>query len=142
MNRAERGLKLLMRIVGTLSILGVVAVFMPRQWMAVTHDWLGVRGGFPDGPIVEYLARSLSAFYAMSGGALWVAASDVRRYAAMIRYMGIVGLAFGVVILVIDVAIELPWHWTLQEGPFVLAFSVAVLTLLEKSGALRKGGEE
>jgi hypothetical protein len=131
MSRAERALKLILRAGGSACLLAVVAVVMPRRWMAVTHEWLGV-GTFPDGPIVEYLARSLSAFYAMLGGALWVAASDVRRFAPLLVYKGVTGLAFGVVLLIVDISVGLPWHWTLQEGPFVLVFSMAILLLLRR----------
>jgi len=129
MSRAERALKLILRVTGAVCMLAVVAVVMPRQWMAVTHEWLGV-GTFPDGPIVEYLARSLSAFYAMLGGALWVVASDVRRFAPLLLYKALTGLAFGVMLLIVDISVGMPWHWTLQEGPYVLAFSVAILLLL------------
>ena len=128
MTQAGRGLKLLLRLIGAMCMLAVVAVAMPRRWMAVTHEWLGV-GTFPDGPIVEYLARSASALYAMVGGALWVVASDVRRYAGMLRYMALAGIAFGAVLLAVDFSVGLPLHWTLQEGPFVLAASVAILLL-------------
>ena len=128
MQIAERGLKLLLRLTGSMCLLAVVAVVMPRRWMGVVHDWLGL-GRFPDGPIVEYLARSLSAFYAMLGGALWVVARDVRRYAGMIAYMAVMGIVFGVVILVVDVSIGMPLHWTLQEGPYVLAVSACILLL-------------
>lgn len=133
MNRAERLLKLVLRLTGALCLLALVAVAMPRRWMAVTHDWLGL-GRFPEGPIVEYLARSLSAFYAMLGGLLWLVASDVRRYAGAITYAAVAGIVFAVMILVVDVSIGMPLHWTLQEGPYVLLVSVAVLLLQRKVG--------
>ena len=37
--------------------------------MAACHEAMGL-GPFPDAPIVEYLARSVSAYYAMLGGLL------------------------------------------------------------------------
>ena len=128
MSRAERALKLLLRLTGSLCLLAVVAVVMPLRWMAATHDWLGL-GALPEGRIVEYLARSLSAFYAMLGGLLWVVASDVRRYARVLTYLAAAGLVFGAAILVVDVSVGMPLHWTLQEGPYVLATSTAVLVL-------------
>lgn len=131
MSRAERALKLILRVSGAVCILAVVAVVMPRQWMAVTHDWLGV-GTFPDGPIVEYLARSLSAFYAILGGALWVVASDVRRFAPLLVYKAVTGIAFGAMLLIVDISVGMPWHWTVQEGPYVLIFSAAILLLLRR----------
>jgi len=131
MSRAERALTLILRLTGAVCMLALVAVVMPRRWMAVTHDWLGV-GTFPDGPIVVYLARSLSAFYAILGGALWVVASDVRRFAPLLVYKALTGLAFGVMLLIVDISVGMPWHWTLQEGPYVLIFSAAILLLLRR----------
>lgn len=101
--------------------------------MAVTHEWLGV-GRFPDGPIVEYMARSLSAFYAAYGGALWVIAGDLRRYAGVLTYMAVVAIVLGVAIPVVDIAIGMPLYWTLQEGAYALAFGAAILLLQRRVG--------
>ncbi len=57
--------------------------------MAVTNEWLGM-GTLPEKPIVEYLARSTSALCALYGGLLLLLATDVHRYAAVIRYQAIV----------------------------------------------------
>jgi hypothetical protein len=48
------------------SLFALVPVVMPWSWMAATHRWLGL-GETPSGRMVEYLARSLSAFYALVG---------------------------------------------------------------------------
>ena len=66
MTKSDKVLVLLLRIVGVGALFALVAVFMPVSWMAATHRWLGL-GEMPTGPIVEYLARSLSAFYAIMG---------------------------------------------------------------------------
>jgi hypothetical protein len=58
-------------------------VFMPMSWMAATHRWLGL-GEMPAGPIVEYLARSQSAFYALVGVLCLVMASDLDRYRPLV----------------------------------------------------------
>jgi hypothetical protein len=58
---------------------------MPRAWIVAGHRWLGW-GPFPDSPVAEYLARSVSALSAFYGGLLVVLATDVRRYAPVIRY--------------------------------------------------------
>ena len=128
MNKAERALSLLLRLVGVVCLFATFAVFMPLRWMAVVHDWLGL-GQLPQGRVVEYLARSLSAFYALMGGLLVFLSFDVRRYSGVIAYLAVASLLFAPMILVVDLSIGMPLHWTLQEGPFVLLMGVAILLL-------------
>jgi hypothetical protein len=125
---SERFLKMLLRVVGTLAALGAFAVFMPTAWMARCHEWLGL-GKFPEGAIVEYLARSLSAFYAMFGGLLILVSGDPRRHASVIRYVAVIGMVFGAAILVIDILIRLPLYWTLGEAGSVLPLGAVILVL-------------
>ena len=132
MNGSEKALIALLRALGVLCLLATFAVFMPLRWMAVVHDWLGV-GRFPEGRIVEYLARSLSALYAFHGGLLLLISTDVRRYAGVVTYVAVACLAFGVLILAIDLSIGMPLHWTLQEGPYVLIMGLAILLLQRKA---------
>jgi hypothetical protein len=82
---AERWLVLLLRLVGGVCLLALIALWMPRGWMDAGHRWLGW-GPFPDGPIAEYLARSVSALSGFYGGLLVALSTDVRRYAPLIRY--------------------------------------------------------
>lgn len=123
-----------LRIYGTVAGLAIFAVFMPRAWMAATHEMIGL-GKFPDGAIVDYLARSVSALYAFHGGLLWLLARDVRRYATIIAYVAAAGIAFSVFVLLLDVSLGLPVWWILGEGPCVLAISLIVLALLAKERA-------
>jgi hypothetical protein len=102
--------------------------------MDATHKSLGL-GDLPQGVIVDYLARSLSAMYAHLGGLQWVVSFDVRRHASVITYMGWAGIVFSVVILVIDIQLGLPLSWTLSEGPVVFAVCVVILALLAKTKA-------
>jgi surface polysaccharide O-acyltransferase-like enzyme len=132
MARYGRRLVLLMRIVGSVTLLATVAVFMPRSWMAACHAWLGM-GAFPDAPVVEYLARSLSAFYAVLGGLLWVASADPRRHSRVITYLALTGVVFAALIFLIDLQIGLPAFWTWCEGPIVLILGVAILWLQRKA---------
>ncbi|MCX6898217.1 MAG: hypothetical protein NT105_05910 [Verrucomicrobia bacterium] len=123
-----------LRIYGTVAGLAIFAVFMPRAWMAATHEMIGL-GKFPDGAIVDYLARSVSALYAFHGGLLWLLARDVRRHAAIIAYVAVAGIAFSVFILALDVSLGLPVWWILGEGPSVFVISLVVLALLAKERA-------
>jgi hypothetical protein len=127
-NNAEHLLAILLKTSGTVMGLAIFAVVMPRHWMAATHEWLGL-GGFPDGPIVDYLARTLSAMYAFYGGLLWICSLDVRRFAAIITYSAVAGVVFAVAVFVIDVRIGMPPSWTACEAPIVLLLSLGVLAL-------------
>ena len=88
LTRSERYLQILLRVTAAVMLLAVVAVYMPRLWMAAVHQWLGL-GEFPAAPIAEYLARQTSALYAVLGGAFILAAADVRRYERLITYLAI-----------------------------------------------------
>ena len=128
MSKAERALALLLRLVGAVCLLATFAVFMPLRWMAAVHDWLGL-GQLPEGRIVEYLARSLSAFYALMGGLLVFVSFGVRRHAGVITCLAVASLLFAPMILVVDLSIGMSLRWTLQEGPFVLLVGTAILLL-------------
>lgn|GEM_PF-6538567 len=60
-----------LRIVGSASLLAVFFTMIPYSWMDSIHGWL-VMGRLPSEPVVGYLARSTSAFYALMGGLLWI----------------------------------------------------------------------
>jgi len=109
-----------------------LAVVLPTPWMAATHRWLGL-GDFPRSPLVEYLTRSLSALYAFHGGILLLAASDVTRFAPLVRYIGSATLVIGAALLVIDLYAGLPPAWIAIEGPSVMLIGLAILRLLKAS---------
>src|SRR5690349_9468991 len=88
MTRADKAMVLLLRFVGVGAMLALLAVFMPSSWMAATHRWLGL-GEMPTGPVVEYLARSLSACYAVIGALCLVLAADLERYRPLARFLGV-----------------------------------------------------
>lgn len=119
---------ILLRVVGVLSCTAIIASVMPTTWIAATHKWLGL-GDFPDTPITQYLARSISALYAIYGGLVIVVSTDVRRYAAIIRFLAYVTAAFGVLITGIDLIAGMPTYWTLFEGPSTIVLGVVILLL-------------
>lgn len=112
-------------------LLAALAVVMPAHWMHQVHQWLGL-GAFPGEPIVVYLARSASALYAIHGGVLWLASTDLDRFAPLIRYMGLAGCTFAVTIFFIDRASGLPGWWTAAESVQVLVINLAFLYLLRR----------
>ena len=129
MTGAERLLKLLLRITGAMMCLAVFALFMPRSWMAACHQWLGL-GAFPESPVVDYLARATSGFYAVAGVALVLMAGDVRRYAPVITLLSIGFIAMAPIILAFLVPCGAPmiWYAVLDVGTAVPCF-LAVLLL-------------
>ena len=129
----ERILKLILRINGVVMATAVFAVFLPADWMATIHDkWLGLESEFPNQPIVIYLARSLSAFYAMMGILYLILARDVRVYAPVISFMAWASLCFGAATIIIDLQLDFPAWWTWGEGPYICAYGAAVLWLQAK----------
>ena len=128
MNTRERALILLLRVSGGVMLLALFAIVLPTQWMAATHRWLGL-GEFPASPLVDYLTRSASALYAIYGGLLVLLARDVRRFAPVIVYLAVTGLAFGVIMIGVDFAAGMPRYWSVGEGPLVLVLSSVILWL-------------
>jgi hypothetical protein len=126
--RSERVLVLLLRSIGAVSLLALVAVFMPYTWMDATHRWLGM-GRLPAEPVVGYLARSLSLFYAVQGGLLWVCSFDLRRHRIVLCYLGAVSIFFGTVLWGVDFVEGMPPFWKHVEGPLVIVMGGAILVL-------------
>ncbi len=131
MTTPERILRVLLRVYAVMTMAAVFAVFLPHSWMAIIHEWLGL-GELPDAPIVDYLARSLSAFYAMFGVLLWVISCDVRRYRPIIAYTVWAGIVFGVVITIVDARLDFPLIVTIGEGPSIIVFALVTLAFLSR----------
>src|SRR5262245_22626666 len=131
MTRADKALVILLRFVGVGALFALVAVFMPLSWMAATHRWLGL-GEMPTGPVVEYLARSVSAFYALVGALCLVVAADLERYRPLVRFLGMAFALMSVVLLGVDLAAGMPWWWSASEGPGGVLFG-ALMFLLARS---------
>jgi hypothetical protein len=131
MTEKERFFKLFLRISGSVALLALVAVFMPYSWMNVIHQQLGL-GELPNQPIVGYLARSTSAFYAFFGGLLWCLSFHLNRYRPVVHFLGAMVIVFGVIILIIDLREGMPLYWSLTEGPINTAFGVIIMFLSHK----------
>jgi hypothetical protein len=96
--------------------------------MNLIHQWLGM-GELPGAPIVGYLARSTSLFYAMLGGLLLVVSFDLRRHRTVICYVGAAVVLFGLLLGGIDYVEGMPMWWILAEGPGNVAFGAVILAL-------------
>ena len=125
-------MQLFLRIGGTSMLLALVFVVAPRAWMEEIHTALGL-GVFPDTPIVWYLSRSTSAFYAMMGGLFWLASFDMRRQRLLLLFLGWWTGVLGVMLCGIDLGVGLPLSWTLSEGPVVILMGLALLYLISRT---------
>ncbi len=128
---SEQLLKLLLRFLGTTSLFALVFVVAPYSWLDSIHSLLGM-GQFPDKPVVGYLARSTSALYAILGGLFWTVSFDLERHRLVLRYLGAAITLFGAALLVIDWWEGLPFLWKVWEGPFLIAFGLAIFFLSRK----------
>ena len=115
----------LLRCGAVLTGSAFLAVFLPVDWMASTHRWVGL-GEFPRTPIVDYLARSVAAFYGFHGAMLFVISTDVVRYRSLVWYVAVMNVVFGFMLLAIDIHAGLPAYWTAFEGPPVVTIGLLV----------------
>ena len=104
----------LLRIVGTVEVAALLAVVMPRTWMAQVHASIGL-GDLPPGPLVEYLARTASFLYGGHGVLLWLLAADPIRYRPLILFNGVAYLATAAAFLAINLMTGMPVFWTVIE---------------------------
>lgn len=117
-----------LRVVGSVALLALGAVVMPYSWMNAIHKWFGM-GKLPAEPIVGYLARSTSAFYALLGALLWVVSFDLVRHRLVLRFLGVAIILFGGMLLIVDFVEGMPLWWSFWEGPIDITFGVFILAL-------------
>jgi hypothetical protein len=137
MTRTDKVLVFLLRLVGVGSLLALVPVVMPFSWMVATHRWLGL-GEMPTAPVVEYLARDLSAFYALVGALLLVMASDLERYRPLVRFFALAFIVLSILFMGVDLAAGMPWWWSASEGPGGVVFGALLFVLARPISS--KGG--
>ena len=128
----ERALAVLLRINGVFTGLAVAAVFMPVEAMHWLHHRLNM-GPAPGTPVFEYMARTLSALYAIHGGLCFVLATDVRRFGPVITYAAWAQLVFAAVVLWVDYKVGLPRLWVAVEAPAILLMGGLTLYLRARS---------
>ncbi len=122
---------ILLRIFGAFGCTAIVATVMPTSLIAATHNWLGL-GDFPDAPITQYLARTISLFYVMFGVLSIIVSTDVNRYAPIINFLAYTCLVMGVSLTLIDAIIGMPISWTLSEGPPTFVLGIVFLLLARR----------
>ncbi len=128
MSLKEKILVLLLRLTGLIMISAVIFVFCSLGRMDSIHRILGL-GPLPNGPIVEYLARTESALYAYIGALLFFISFDLRRYQLLLRFLAWTAVPFSIGIILLDIKLGMPSFWIATEGPFTLLLCVILLFL-------------
>lgn len=131
-NWAEVALVIFLRFAGVVLMTALIPAVMPHSWMDQIHREMGL-GILPDVPIVGYLTRSLSAMYALHGAIVLFVSRDVRRYLPVIKLLFVLGLLFGLGMVVLDVFVGMPTAWAACEGPGIISVSVLALWLAFRS---------
>jgi len=124
----RRILIILLRFGGTVLTTAFLAVLLPAEWMASTHERLGL-GEFPRTAVLDYLARSVSALYGFHGVLLLLVATDPVRYKPIVSYCALMNVVFGLMLFVIDLHAGMPRWWTALEGPPVFLLGIALARL-------------
>lgn len=114
-----------LRILGGAALFALPCALMPFSWMNAIHNALGM-GQLPDAPVVGYLARSTSMFYAMLGGLFWIVSFDLRRHRLVLLYLALATVVFGLVLSGVDVTAGMPWWWSAIEGPLNVVFGTVI----------------
>ena len=122
----DRFATLFLRAVGTAAAMAAFCAVMPFSWMETVHKALGM-WALPDKPIVQYLARSTSAFYAIFGGLLLLVSFDLDRYRKVLQYIGVSTIALGILLFVTDWSGGMPTFWWVGEGPIDILIGVVIL---------------
>ena len=130
-NPHEKLLVFLLRLGAVMTLSAFGAIFLTVETMARVHELIGV-GEFPATPITDYLTRSLSAMYGFHGGLLLLVSTDVKRFRRIVAYVAFMNIAFGVMLIGIDLHAGIPAWWTWVEGPSVILFGLVFLYLLRR----------
>jgi hypothetical protein len=130
---AQRLLALWLRLGGVTCTAALVAVVMPRNWHAAAHAWLGL-GGFPDAPIVEYLARGMSGMCGLYGLLLLWLARDVVTDRRLIAFLLVTLMAMSLAATLSIAGRGMPRWWLYGDVGAIWAFGVVTLLLLRAIG--------
>ena len=122
----QRIQKVLLSLAGAFEILAFIAVVMPRTWMEISHEWLGL-GQMPHGPVLMFLIRQASYTYGMHGISLWVLARDVKRFRPLIILNGVAYLLAAPVFGAIDYTAGMPLWWMIGDCVGCCFLGIALL---------------
>jgi hypothetical protein len=125
----DNSLKWLLRVIGGVELCAIPFIVFPLSWMDWVHGHLLGLGSLPVAPVVEYLARSLSALYAIHGAMIVRMSFDIARFLPLVVFLGWCHVALGLTVFGADAVAGLPWFWVTGEGVGITACGVIILTL-------------
>ncbi len=125
----EKALIIILRLSGLMLITAFIAVFMPYETMARIHQRIGL-GYFPQLPILDYLARSVSLFYGIHGVIVLYISFELIRYLQFLKLLCYLGFVFGIALFIIDIKAPMPASWTFGEGPLIVALNLVIYILV------------
>jgi hypothetical protein len=128
----------MLRAIGSMDLMAIIAVLAPRDWIAATHRWLGL-GEFPHEPVAGYLARSTSIWFAIYGLLLWFVSFDIQKYSNLIRFLAWILVFHGFAIAGVDLAEGMPTWWIPTEGLFCSGMGCCLLWLQRGASTTDKG---
>ena len=131
---ADRLLVIVLRIAGCATVAAFPAMLLPVEWMASTHAWLGL-GEFPRSAVMEYLARSIAALYGFHGVLVLLVSTNPVRYRPIVWFIAVMNVAFGLMMVAIDLHAGLPPLWTALEGPPIVVFGIVIAGLNRMTAA-------
>jgi hypothetical protein len=131
LTRQHRSVALVLRVFGCVDLLALVAVFLPGGVLRGASVWLGL-AALPAEPLAGYLARSASLMYALHGAAILFVSFDVPRYWELIRFLALLAVVHGALMLWIDVVEGMPAWWQVVEGPCFALTGVVVLLVMQR----------
>ena len=118
----------LLRISGAILLTALLPAVMPFSWMQAIHHQIGM-GELPTGPIIGYLTRSLSLFYAYHGALLIYVSLDIGRYQPFVKFLAVLSILFGIAMFILDFAVGMPLRWIWCEGPLIVLLGIVILRL-------------
>lgn len=128
--RQDQALAWLLRGLGVVDLCAIIIAFLPGDVIDRINHSLEL-ATLPHVPLVGYLIRSTSVLYALHGGLMLGLASDVVRYRPLIRLLGWLAMAHGLLIFGVDRRVGMPIWWTWIEGPTFALCGAAVLALAQ-----------
>lgn len=130
---AARALVVLLRLIAAAELAAVAFVAAPVGWMAAVHARVLGLGPLPDAPVVEYLARHLSAVYVIHGAVALAVSRDVPRYRPLAALLGWGHVGLGGVLFGTDLSAGLGAGWAAVEGAVVSGCGALVVWLARNS---------
>ena len=119
----------ILRAVGVVEMMAFGAVVMPREWMAESHQWMGL-GDLSQAPAVEAVMRQVSFSYGLHGIGILMIASDVTCYRPLVVLSAVGYLAYGVAFLFGDMRLGLPAMWVAGNAGSCLLIGGLLSSLL------------